>query len=161
MGRWHREGYKYLRHLAERVLLTSVLLCDFFWGASVRCDAKAENRQDTEQNIGQSTEQNVGQESVRSEGSTTVTAYVSTEPETPADHPDDSDAPRNPDTDGGKDTDNPDQGGNSENSGRNAKTGDRTEIDYLIYIVMGSFINMISGIIILYVDNFKKKEDEC
>lgn len=157
MGRWHIEECKRLRDLALRVFLASVLFCICFCGAWSRYDVKAESVQDAGKITEQSAEMGAWQELARNEGSTTVTAYVPMEPETPPNYPDDS---GNPDTGGEKDMDNSGHGGSSGSSG-NAKTGDQNEIDHLIYIVMGSFIIMMCGIIILYVDNFKKKEDEC
>ena len=130
MGRWHREGYKRLRHLAVRVLLTSVLLYSCFCGLSIQCDAK-------EDNTGQNIEQDGGQKSAGYEGSAEVTAYVSMEPEQPSDCPDDSEI--------------------SDVDGRKVKTGDNSELIHLLCIVIGSLIIIVYGIFQLYVDNLKKK----
>lgn len=133
MGRWHREGCKRFRDLALRILLASVLLCICFGKAFIRCDAKTVTEQDAE-------------------ASTTVTAYVSMEPEKPSDSQEEPGTSEETDTDPGE---------KSENDGRNAKTGDQSEIDNLIYLVIGSFSVMMCGILILCVDKLKEKEDEC
>lgn len=138
MGRWHREGYKCLRHLALGMLLTSVLLYNCFCGSSVQCEAK-------EENTGQNIELDGETESVRYEGSTEVTAYVSMEPEQPSERPDDS---KPSDTDGGNTGDG------------KVKTGDDNKVIYLLYIVIGSFIIIMCGILRPHVDNFKKKSYE-